>query len=207
MVRNGPIKRQGGAVPAQLGVSVIPLLLPPLVMAASVALFAYFPSDGARPKDDAKLPVAPESTIVKNVSAAPRPDGTFVVTERKSSRQYSIGERMPTEQHATTAEAGEQADDPFGAPDPATRLGPVAVTLVRVSKAGAAPAIAALGPPPSTAVNTARPSPVFHPSMARSHAFHARGKVGRHEPRALHVAKHQRPHAPSGTVRGRTHRG
>lgn len=205
MVRNGPIKRQRG--PAQLGVSVVPLLLPPLVMAASVALFAYFPSDIARPKDESQLPVQPESTIAKTVPGAPRPDGAFVAAGRKSSRQYPVGERVPTGQRATP-EAGEQAmEDPFGEPDPATRFGPVAVAVVRVSKAGALPAMAALGPPPSTAANVARPSPVFHPSMVRSHAFHARAKVGRHEPRALHLAKHQRPHAPNGTARGRTHRG
>jgi hypothetical protein len=217
MVRNEPIKRERGAV-AALGTSAWLLLLPPLVVVAGVALFAYYPaSGGIRPKDEAKLPVAPESTIAKTVSAAPRPDGMLVATERKSSRQYAAGERVSTGQYATMQKTSERVmeyPDPFGAPDPAPNYGPVAVTLVRVSKAGAPPVMAALGPPPSVAVNIARPPHVSHPSMARSHTFHAKSRIGRHEPRTVHpgtvhLAKHQRPHAhvPSGMARGRTHRG
>src|SRR5258708_26892770 len=223
MVRNAPIKRQLGAVRAQLGVTACALLLPPLVTAAGVALFAYYPSGGARPKDEAQLPAAPESTIVKTVSVVLRSQGgrdfALADAERKPVQNSVVEQRVPArqrapiEQRAPVNEASEELPvlegrDPYGALDPAANYGPTAVTLVRISKAGAAPAMAALGPAPSIAPSIPRATPVFHRSKAPGHAFHAKGKIARHEPRNLHVAaKHQRPHAPTVTVRGRTRRG
>ena len=237
MVRNGPTEHRHGDIPAKLGVRTCALLLPPLAMAAAVALFAHYPSQEAGQKLEDPQPVA-ESTITKTVSLAPRSDreASFALAgaERKfTGRPPDVEPRIPPEQRAPKEDrsAGRQLpaaknpdrfDAPDTAADTAAYLGPAAVAVVRVVKAGALPVTAALEAAPSAATAAALPPPVSRAWVPRSRAFHARARAGRHDlgrhdvgrheagrhdPRALHVAKHQRPRGPSGTVRAHTRRG
>lgn len=251
MVRNGPTGHRHGDIPAKLGVRTFALLLPPLAMAAAVALFAHYPSEDAGQKHEDPQPVA-ESTITKTVSLAPRSDreASFALAgaERKfTGRPPDVEPRIPAEQRAPkedrsarqlpAAKNPDRFDASNTAADTAAHLGPAAVAVVRVVRAGApqmtapqvtAPQVtAALEAVPSVAAAAAPPPPVSRAWVPRSRPFHARARAarhdvgrhdvgrheagrhdaGRHEPRALHVAKHLRPRGPSGTVRAHTRRG
>jgi hypothetical protein len=232
MVRNGPTKHRRRDIPVQLGVRTCALLLPPLAMAAAVALFAHYPSEDAAPQREDPQPAA-VSTIAKTVSMAPRADreATYALAgaERKfTGRPPDVEQHLPLEQRAPKEDRSASGQlpatknpDRFEASDPAADtaayFGPAAVTVVRVVKAGAPPVTAALEATPPAATAAALPPPVSRAWVARSRPFHARARIKRHEvgrhetgrqePRTVHVAKQQHPRAPSGTVRAHTRRG
>ncbi len=200
MVRNGPTKHRRRDFPAQLGVRTFALLLPPLAMAAAVALFAHYPSEDAGPQREDPQPAA-VSTIAKTVSMAPRADreATFSLAgaERKfTGRPADVEQHLPLEQRAPKEDRSasgqlpatknldrypDQYDASDTAADTAAYFGPAAVTVVRVVKAGAPPVTAALEAASPAATATALPPPVSRAWVARGRPFHARARVKRHE--------------------------
>jgi hypothetical protein len=198
MVRNGPTKRQRGDISAQLGVGAC-MLLPPLMMAAVLVFFDSFPPQGDGPQNAP----APESIVAKTVSLAARSDAgaSFVLAsaeqrllsnQRATSERPSVAERSATDQVTERRTVTEER--PVGGPlpltkDPAPYYGPIAVSLVHVSKGSEQPVMADL----EASMATSGSSKVSRqlPAATRSYAFHASVRVGRHQP-TVHRVHRQR---------------
>jgi hypothetical protein len=196
MVRNDPTKRRQGDTSARLGLAAC-ILAPPLLMAAGVAFFGFLPPQGTAPQPAAEQVQAPQSIVAKTVSAKtvsltgrPDVDQTFALADAEI--HPGITEKRPEPPAAGTRSAagGEAA----AVMDPAPYYGPVPVVLVRVRKASEQPEIADLEATTPTAApaKISRRLPV---AKRRFATVHARGRVGRHEPRTVHPVKQQ--HRPS----------
>jgi hypothetical protein len=193
MVRNGPTKRRHGDTSARLGLAAC-ILAPPLLMAAGVAFFGFLPPPGAAPQPAAEQAQAPESIVAKTVSAktvalAGRPDVGSRFALAAAEIDPVITEKRPAA--GTRSAAGGEA---AAVADPAPYYGPVPVVVVRIRKDSEQPEMVDL----EATTPTAAPPKISHrlPVAKRGFAtFHARGRIGRHEPRTVHPVKQQ--HRPS----------
>jgi hypothetical protein len=207
MVRNEPIERRRGILPAGLGVGAGALLLPPLAVAAAMMLLAYYPSENAAPKREeprtvaaaasavAKTPAASAvvntpavSTMAKTVPPRPQPSPSFVLA---GAEQKFSGRPPDVAAPARQASKDDRSDskplggtkdlDRLDTSDVASSFGPAVVSVVRVSKAPAEPEVAALETAPVTETRPALPAPVYRAYASRSRPFHAKPRVTRHE--------------------------
>jgi hypothetical protein len=196
MVRNGPTKRRHGDTSARLGLAAC-ILAPPLLMAAGVAFFGFLPPQGTAPQPAAEQVQAPQSIVAKTVSAKtvsltgrPDVDQTFALADAEIHPVITEKRPEPPAAGTRSAAGGEAA----AVMDPAPYYGPVPVVVVRVRKASEQPEIADLEATTPTAApaKISRRLPV---AKRRFATVHARGRVGRHEPRTVHPVKQQ--HRPS----------
>jgi hypothetical protein len=186
MVWYGPTKRQRGDISARLGLTAC-ILAPPLLMTAGVVFFDFFSPQGG-PQPAAQQALAPESIVAKTASLAQRSSFSLagvethpVIAERPATEQPAAGG-----QRAASGQAAA-ANDPYV---------PVPVSLVRVRKRGEQPEMADL----AATAPTAAPSKISQRlpiATRRSVAFHARGRIRRHEPRIIYPVKEPRKHALS----------
>jgi hypothetical protein len=198
MVRNDPTKRRHGDTSARLVLAAC-ILAPPLLMAAGVAFFGSLPPQGAAPQPAVEQAQAPESIVAKTVSAktisaktvslAGRPDvdSTFALADAEI--RPVITEKRPEPPAAgTRSVAGGEA---AAVMDPAPYYGPVPVVVVRIRKASEQPEMADLEAtrPTAAPAKISRRLPVAKRGFA---TIHARGRIGRHEPRTVHPVKQQR---------------
>jgi hypothetical protein len=212
MVRNDPTKHRHGDISARLGLGAC-ILIPPLLMAAGVALFDSFAPRTSDPQPAAEQATAPESIIAKTVSSAGRSDAgsSFALANAEidpgvTEKRSAAGQRAEQPTGSTRSAAGGQT---AAADDPAPYYGPVPVALVRVRKGGEQPEMADL----ESTTPTVAPAKISHrlPVTRSFAAFHARGRVGRHKPHAAHPVKHQRGaalshKAPRPSIRRHTQR-
>jgi hypothetical protein len=201
MVRNGPTKRRHGDTSARLGLAAC-ILAPPLLMAAGVAFFGFLPPQGAAPQPAAEQAQAPQSIVAKTVPAktisaktvalAGRPDvdQTFALADAEIHPVITERRQQPPAAGAQGAAGGEAA----AVMDPAPYYGPVPVVVVRIRKASEQPEMADVeaATPTAAPAKIARRLPVARRGFA---TVHARGRIGRHEPRTAHPVKQQ--HRPS----------
>jgi hypothetical protein len=198
MVRNGPTKRRQGDTSARLGLAAC-ILAPPLLMAAGVAFFGFLPPQGAAQPPAAEQVQAPQSIVAKTVSAktvslAGRPDvdSTFALADAEI--HPVIAEKRPEPRAAGTRSAAGGEAAAAAVMDPAPYYGPVPVVVVRIRKASEQPETADLEAttPIAAPAKISRRLPVAKRGFA---TVHARGRIGRHEPRTVHPVKQQ--HRPS----------
>jgi hypothetical protein len=198
MVRNGPTKRRQGDTSARLGLAAC-ILAPPLLMAAGVAFFGFLPPQGAAPQPAAEQVQAPQSIVAKTVSAktvslAGRPDvdSTFALADAEV--HPVITEKRPEPRAAGSRSAAGGGAAAAAVMDPAPYYGPVPVVVVHIRKASEQPEMADL----EATTPTAAPAKISRRLPVAKRGFatvHARGRVGRHEPRTVHPVKQQ--HRPS----------
>jgi hypothetical protein len=193
MVGNGPTQRWHGGISARFGLSAC-ILVPPLLMAAGMAFFDSLPPQSDRSQPATQEAAAPQSIVVKTVSAADA--GSSFALANTEMHPVTTGKRWVapavtepiTEQPAT----GVRAADPT---DPASYYGPVPVTVVHIRKAGAPAEIADLGAPTpiATTAKISRRLPVATRShVTRNHVpAHAKGRIGHHASHVSHPAKQQ----------------
>jgi hypothetical protein len=201
MVRNGPTKRPHGDTSARLGLAAC-ILAPPLLMAAGVAFFGFLPPQGAAQPPAAEQAQAPQSIVAKTVAAktvaakpvslAGRPDVDQTFALADAEIHPVITEKRPEPRAAGTRSAA--GGDAAAVMDPAPYYGPVPVVVVRIRKASEQPEMADV----EATTPTAAPAKISRrlPIAKRGFAtVHARGRIGRHEPRTVHSVKQQ--HRPS----------
>ncbi len=187
MVRNDPTKHRRGYITARLWLSAC-ILIPPLLMAAGIALFDSLPPRGGDPQ--AAAAQAPESVIAKTVTSVGRSDAGSSFALANAQSQPGTAEKRPESPTGSIDQAAAEQDS--------TRYyGPASVAIVRVRKVNAPPEVADLeeAAPTVTPPRISRRLPVATRSFA---AVHARGRIGRHKP--AHTAssgKHQRGAASS----------
>jgi hypothetical protein len=187
MVRNDPTKHRRGDITARLGLSAC-ILIPPLLMAAGLAVFDSLPPRGGDPQ--AAAAQAPESIIAKTVTSAGRSDAGSSFALANPEGRAGITEKRPELPTGSIDQAAAEKNS-------ARYFGPASVALVRVRKVNEQPEVADL----EDAAPTVTPPRISRrlPAVARSFpAFHARGRVGRQKPaHTAYSPKHQRGAAPS----------